>query len=117
MTDTGGYGPNDYIDDPTPQPGVVEPTADTPDPYGTADQQSYIPGDGTGVNEPITYLPPWGVTRAPGTVRTIAPGQIVPVNPWAPGLALLDADGLAVVNRESAVRQAAAMYTDDARNV
>jgi hypothetical protein len=117
MTDTGGYGTNDHADEPAPQPGAAEPTADTPDPYGTANDSAYVPGDGTGVDVPVQFLPPWALTRAPGTVRTVAPVQIVPVDPWAPGYALLDAQQLALVNRESAVRQAAAMYTDDPRNV
>jgi hypothetical protein len=101
-------------DDPTPSPNVTEPTVDTPDPYGTADQSSYG-GPGSGPDIPIPFLPPWGITRAPGTVRTIAAGEIVPINPWEPGVALLNADQLAIINTRRAAVQAAAYYTDDPR--
>lgn len=105
-----GPGP----DDPTPTPG--EATVATPDPYGTADRSSYAGGD-SGPDVPIDYLPPWGPVRAPGTVRTIAAGSIIPIDPWAPIIALLNADQLALLNWNSAARQAAQYFVDDPRQV
>jgi hypothetical protein len=92
-------------------------TVDTPDPFGVADQSSYDPEDDSGEDIAIGYLPPWPLTRAPGTVATIIPGEIVPINPWLPVIALLNSKQLALLNRESAARQAAAYYVDSAREV
>ena len=109
MTDTGGFGPNDIA-----APGPT--TVDTPDPYGTADASSYAPGDGTGVDVPVDFLPPWPLTRAPGTQATIAAGEIVPLDPWEPVVALLDDTQLALLNRESAARQSVMMWADSPRD-
>jgi hypothetical protein len=103
-------GPGD--DDPTPQPGVALSTVDTPDPYGTADAGSYS-GRGSGQDVAIDFLPPWSKMRAPGTVPSIVPDQIVPLNPWKPVLAVLNANQMAALNRESAARQMAAMMISD----
>jgi hypothetical protein len=116
MSDTGGYGPQDDADNPVPAPGVVLATSDTPDPFGTADADSYQDGTGSGVDVPVDYLPPWALTRAPGTVRTVTAGTIVPINPWKPVIALLDADQLAMLNRESASRQVVGFWADDQRD-
>lgn len=103
-------------DDPTPQPGVVEPQVDTPDPFGPADQPAY---DGTdhGPDVGIEYLPPWGYQRAPGTVRSVVAGDIMPLNPWAPVIALLNADQVALLNTRAAARQAAGYWVDDPRKM
>ena len=101
--------PGAFDEPPAPDDG---PTVDTPDPFGTADQSSYG-GAGAGPDVPMPMLPPWGPTRAPGTVRTIAAGVIVPLNPWAPVIALLNADQLALLNSRSAAAQAAMMYAPD----
>lgn len=93
-----------------------QPTAFTPDPYGKADQPDYI-GRGPGLEQPIDYVPPWALTRAPGTRETIAPEQLIPIDPWLPGIALLNANQLAMLNRESFARQAAAQYIDSEREI
>lgn len=99
------------------QPGVEGGVA-TPDPFGPADQAQYDQtGQADGVDVAIEYLPPWPVTRAPGTVRTVVAGEVVPIDPWQPVIALLNADQLALLNRESAARQAASFWVDDARSV
>lgn len=104
-------------DDPVPD-GQPAETVDTPDPYGTADQAQYDQDQSPdGPDVAVEYLPPWPYTRAPGTVRTIAAGEIIPLDPWQPVIALLNADQLALLNRESAARQAAGFYVDDPREV
>jgi hypothetical protein len=98
-------------------PGVAG-GVDTPDPFGPADQASYSQDQTPdGPDVAIDYLPPWAITRAPGTVATIAAGEIIPVDPWRPEIALLNARQLAMLNRESAARQAASFYVDDPRQV
>lgn len=96
------------------QPGAG---VDTPDPFGDANATDYGPGANSGPDFQVDYQPPWPLTRAPGTVRTIAAGAIVPLNPWAPELALLNSEQMAVLNRESAARQAASYYVDSPRDV
>jgi hypothetical protein len=91
---------------------------DTPDPFGPADQPEYDTDSSTdGPDLAVEYLPPWSYIRAPGTRRTVIAGEIVPVDPWHPVIAMLNADQLALLNRESAARQAANYWVDDVRNV
>jgi hypothetical protein len=101
-------------DDPTPQPGVAETTVDTPDPFSPIGAGAYG-GRPSGVDMPVDFIPPWSRTRAPGTVETIAPGVIVPINPWQPGLALLKANQMALLNQEQGARQAQMFYLGDPR--
>lgn len=100
-------------DDPIPVTAGAD--VDTPDPFATGgeDQAAYQPGTGGPVDTGVQYRPPWPLTRAPGTVPTVAPGRIVPVNPWLPTIALLNARQVALLNRISAARQAARMWVDD----
>ena len=116
--DTPGIDSGTTIDGGTgyDQPGV-SPTVDTPDPYGTADQAQYDDGTVDGPDVGIAYQPPWSTTRAPGTRRPIIAGEIVPIDPWQPTVALLNADQLALLNRETAIRQAAAYWIDNPRDV
>lgn len=99
--------------DPTPDSQTADGGVDTPDPFSTDEEQQYTAGAGGPVDTGIMYRPPWPITRAPGTVRTIAPGRIIPINPWDPVIALLSGRQLAMLNRQTAARQAAAMYNDD----
>jgi hypothetical protein len=85
----------------------------TPDPFNPASAPDYGESTGPGVDQPIEFFPPWAITRAPGTVATIAPGPIIPINPWIPVIALLNGDQLAALNREQANRQAISYWNDD----
>lgn len=89
---------------------------DTPDPFATAVQGEYD-GSQNGVDENIKYLPPWALTRAPGTREPVYAGEIVPIDPWKPGIALLNGQQLAMLNRESAARQAASYWITSAYEV
>lgn len=91
-------------------------TSDTPDPFNPANDPAYQPA-GAGPDVPFEYLPPWSQIRAPGTEQPIVAGDIVPIDPWQPVVALLNGDQLARLNRESAARQAAAYFTVTERNI
>lgn len=112
-----------YIPGMDVQPGPDDPAlpsgpgVDAPDPFAPADQADYAPPAPAGADATVDYLPPWGFTRAPGTVRTIAPGEIIPLDPWEPTLALLNGDQMALLNWVSASRQAAAYTVDSPRLV
>jgi hypothetical protein len=99
------------------QGSIPGQTVDTPDPYSSDNSDDYGAGSNSGPDEKIDYLPPWSPTRAPGTVRTIAPGEIIPIDPWQPTIALLNGDQLKILNRETAARQAASFYVDSARDI
>ena len=102
---------------PDTTPGAPGPGVDAPDPFAPADQTDYRPASPAGVDATLEYLPPWGFTRAPGTVRTIAPGEIIPLDPWLPVLAMLNGEQMAMLNRLSASRQAAAYTVDSPRKM
>lgn len=110
----GGFDSGATIDTNPPGPGV-----DTPDPFGAAAQaQQYSPeAANDGIDVAVDYLPPWPITQAPGTKRTIAAGEIIPIDPWSPVIAMLNSEQLALLNRQSAMRQAAGYYVDSPREI